>query len=172
MPQLYCYMLFILLLKAPERFAAYEAFTGCFDKKKIVLYGAGGFGQELYRVLTEKGIGEVVCWADKRYPGYKKLGLSVSAPEEIAVCAYDMVFIAVLDTQVCEKIAESLAGQGVSREKIRYIEPTGPYLEMVRLILETERADWRHWMLRDKKDERRQGKRRRRTTDQYRDACL
>lgn len=141
MPQLYRYMLFILLLKATERFAGYEAFTGCFANRKIVLYGAGGFGQEMYRVLTEKGLGEVVLWADKRYPVYRESGLPLDAPEEIAACAYDMVFIAVLDTQVCKRIAEGLAGQGVSREKISYIEPTEPYMEMARSILETGGTD-------------------------------
>lgn len=141
MPQLYRYMLFILLLKATERFAGYEAFAGRFVNRKIILYGAGGFGQEMYRMLTEKRLGEVVLWADKRYPVYKKLELPVSAPEEIAACAYDMVFIAVLDVQVCERITESLMEQGVSREKISYIEPTEPYLEMVKNILETGRTD-------------------------------
>lgn len=141
MPQLYRYMLFILLLKATERFVEYEPFKGCFEKKKIVLYGAGGFGQEMYRVLAERRLGEIVLWADKRYPVYQRLGLPVTAPEEIATCAYDMVFIAVLDMQVCERIAESLAAQGISREKISYIEPTEPYLEMVKIILETGRTD-------------------------------
>lgn len=141
MPQLYRYMLFILLLKATERFVEFEAFEKNFQHKKIVLYGAGGFGQEMYRVLTEKCLGEVVLWADKRYPVYQESGLPVAAPEEIAACAYDVVFITVLDTQVCEGIAKTLAKQGVSREKMSYIEPVEPYLEIVTSILETERTD-------------------------------
>lgn len=140
-PQLYCYMLFILLLKVTEKFAWYEAFKGCFENKKLVLYGAGGFGQEMYRVLTEKGLGEIVLWADQRYSVYREWGLPVAAPQEITACVYDMVFIAVLDTQVCERITESLTAQGVRRDKISYIEPTQPYLEIVKSILETERND-------------------------------
>lgn len=136
MPQLYSYMLFILLLKAAERFMEQEAFAGRFFRKRIVLYGAGGFGQEMYRVLTEKKPGEVVLWADQRYETYREQGLSVSAPEEIAKCAYDLVFIAVLDTQVCERIAESLTKQGVDKEKISYIEPDERYVEMLMEILE------------------------------------
>ena len=137
MPQLYRYMLFVLLLKETERFMGYEAFAGRFSNKRIVLYGAGGFGQELYRALTDGKRGEVVCWADRRYQVYRELGLPVSAPEEIAVCAYDMVFIAVLDTQVCGKIAADLIRQGVEKEKINYIEPAETDIEILLSILET-----------------------------------
>lgn len=141
MPQLYSYMLFILLLKAAERFMEQEAFAGRFFRKRIVLYGAGGFGQEMYRLLTEKKPGEVVLWADQRYETYREQGLSVSAPEEIADCAYDLVFIAVLDTQVCERIAESLTKQGVDKEKISYVRPEQSYTEILLSILETEGTD-------------------------------
>lgn len=141
MPQLYSYMLFILLLKATERFMEQEAFAGRFFHKRIVLYGAGGFGQEMYRLLTEKKPGEVVLWADQRYETYREQGLSVSAPEEIAKCAYDIVFIAVLDTQVCESIAESLTKQGVDKEKISYVRPEQSYTEILISILETGRTD-------------------------------
>ena len=141
MPQLYSYMLFILLLKAAERFMEQEAFAGRFFHKRIVLYGAGGFGQEMYRVLTEKKPGAVVLWADQRYETYREQGLPVGSPEEITECEYDLVFIAVLDTQVCEKIAESLTKQGVDKEKISYIEPDERYVEMLISILEAEGTD-------------------------------
>lgn len=136
MPQLYHYMLFVLLLKETERFMGYEAFAGRFLNKRVVLYGAGGFGQEMYRALTEGKCGEIVCWVDKRYRIYRELGLPVSAPEEITVCAYDMVFIAVLDTQVCGRIAAELVKQGVDEEKITYIEPAQSEIEILLSILE------------------------------------
>lgn len=141
MPQLYSYMLFVLLLKAAERFLEQEAFVGRFFHKRIALYGAGGFGQEMFRLLTEKKPGKVVLWADQRYETYREHGLPVSAPEEIRKCAYDIVFIAVLDTQVCERIAESLIKQGVDKEKISYVRPELSYMEMLVSILETERTD-------------------------------
>ena len=137
MTQLYRYMLFVLLLKETERFMGYGAFAGRFFNKRIVLYGAGGFGQEMYRALTDGKRGEVVCWADRRYQVYRELGLPVSAPEEIAACAYDMVFTAVLDTQVCRKIEADLIKQGVGREKIAYIEPAKTDMEILLSILET-----------------------------------
>ena len=87
--------------------------------------------------MTDGKRGEVVCWADRRYQVYRELGLPVSAPEEIAACAYDMVFTAVLDTQVCRKIEADLIKQGVGREKIAYIEPAKTDMEILLSILET-----------------------------------
>lgn len=141
MPQLYRYMLFILLLKSVERFMEFDAFVQQFLNKRIVLYGAGGFGQELYRVLTEQKRGEVVLWVDKRHQTYRDQGLPVDEPEAITGCTYDIVFIAVLDTKVCEGIAESLAEQDVCKEKISFIEPTKPYMEMLMSILGKGRTD-------------------------------
>lgn len=138
LPQLDRYMLFILLLKAAERFADCAAFRECFADKRIILYGAGGFGQALYRALTRHKICKVVLWTDKKYKVYQELGLSVSIPEKVTDCEYDSVFIAVLDTQVCERIAKSLAVQGVSAGKIHYIVPTKDLLDVVLQILETE----------------------------------
>lgn len=136
MPQLYKYMLFILLLKSADRFVDCETFQKCFENKKIVLYGAGGFGQAVYRVLTEQNMCEIVLWADQKYKLYRELDLPVSVPEKIADCGYDSIFIAVLDRQVCERIAENLVAQGVCAEKICYIAPTADLLERTRQILE------------------------------------
>lgn len=140
-PQLYRYMLFVLLLKSVERFLELDAFVQQFLNKRIVLYGAGGFGQELYRVLTEQKQGEIVLWVDKGYQTYCDQGLPVDEPEAITGCMYDMVFIAVLDTKMCEGIAEGLVEQGVCREKISFIEPTKPYMEMLMSVLETGWTD-------------------------------
>lgn len=138
MPQLYKYMLFILLLKSAERFMDCETFMKYFTNKKIVLYGAGGFGQAIYHALTEKNACEIVLWADQKYKAYQELGLSVSAVSKISDCEYDSIFIAVLDMRICEKIAENLVTQGICADRIHYIAPTADLLEKARQILETE----------------------------------
>ncbi len=141
MPQLYQYMLFILLLKSAERFIGCGAFDSHFNGKRIVLYGAGGFGQEIYRTLTQRMPGEIVLWADQRAQAYRSLGLPVSGPEKIADCKYDGIFIAVLDTQICGKIAVNLREMGVAEEKISYIDPDERYVEMLIQILEAGETD-------------------------------
>lgn len=135
-PQLHSYMLFILLLKSAEFFFRRGVFDECFGGKKIVLYGAGGFGQEIYHVLTEESVGNIVLWADLRYQQYREIGLPVSNPAEIVNCAYDCVFIAVLDTYVCARIAEELIEKGVSADVICYVKPNEKYMQALLAVLE------------------------------------
>lgn len=141
MPQLYQYFLFIVFLKSAECFAGWEAFDSYFSGKHIVLYGAGGFGQKIYHLITEIKLGEICLWADQRYSVYQELGLPVSSPEEIADCGYDSIFIAVLDTQVCKKIMENLREMGVSEEKISYIKPDERYVKMLLQILDAQETE-------------------------------
>lgn len=138
MPQLYKYMLFIMLLKSTERFINCETLAEYFTNKKIVLYGAGGFGQAMYRVLTEQNTYEIVLWADQKYKTYRDLGWPVSSPEEIADCEYDSVFIAVLDMRICEKIAADLVTRGICADRLHYITPANDLLETVVRIVEAE----------------------------------
>lgn len=138
MPQLYQYMLFIMLLKSADSFIGYEAFQAHFANKKIVLYGAGGFGQEIYRVVSQKKIGDISLWVDKRYQIYQNMGMQVHGVDSIFHSDYDVIFIAVLNTELCEKISESLIEEGISAQKISYISPTEKYINMLLEVLEKE----------------------------------
>lgn len=138
MPQLYQYMLFIMLLKSADSFIGYEAFQAHFANKKIVLYGAGGFGQEIYRVVSQNKIGDISLWVDKRYQIYQNMGMQVHGIDSIFHSDYDVIFIAVLNTELCEKISESLIEEGISAQKISYISPTEKYINMLLEVLEKE----------------------------------
>lgn len=63
---------------------------------KIVLYGAGTFGQYLHRYLYESGFCKVILWVDKRWGEYKGMGLEVSAPETIQNSVYDYIVVAIM----------------------------------------------------------------------------
>lgn len=138
MPQLYQYMLFIMLLKSADSFIGFEAFQAHFANKKIVLYGAGGFGQEIYRVVSQNKIGDISLWVDKRYQIYQNMGMQVHGIDSIFHSDYDVIFIAVLNTELCEKISESLIEEGISAQKISYISPTEKYINMLLEVLEKE----------------------------------
>lgn len=138
MPQLYSYMLFILLLKSAENFFKRGVFVEYFGGKKIVLYGAGGFGQEIYQVLEEEKLGEIVLWVDQKYQKYWETGLPVRTPDEIINCIYDSVFIAVLDTQLCAKIAVYLIEKGVKADAIGYVKPEDRYMKALLSVLEED----------------------------------
>lgn len=137
-PQLYSYMLFILLLKSAEYFLKQEVFVEFFEGKRLVLYGAGGFGQEIYHVLEMEREGKIVLWVDQKYQKYRKTGLPVSTPDEIINYVYDIVFIAVLDAQLCAEIAGGLIEKGVSADRISYVKPDARYVGLLLSILEEE----------------------------------
>lgn len=137
MSQLYQYMLFIMMLKNTDCFIGCEPFDRYFTAKRVVLYGAGGFGQAVYRVVTEKKIGKICLWLDQRYQSYQSRGLPVMGLEQLEDCDFDSIFIAILDTQMCRQIADSLVERGVREEQISYIQPGEKFQERIRLIMET-----------------------------------
>lgn len=141
LPQLYRYILFILLLKATDSFVGCESFDRYFTGERMVLYGAGGFGQAIRRMLTSWRPDQDCLWVDQKYQEYQALGLPVSPPEMMAGYGYDSVFIAVLDTGVCGEIAGHLMEWGVSAEKIGYIKPDEKYLEWLPAVLEPQGAE-------------------------------
>lgn len=141
MPQLHSYMLFIMLLKSAENFVEQGSLAEYFWGKRIVLYGAGGFGQEIYHVLEAGKKGETVLWVDQKYRKYWEMGLPVCAPEEINNCVYDSIFIAVLDTCLCAEIAGRLIEKGVAADRISYVKPDAKYVEALLSILEGEKRE-------------------------------
>lgn len=112
--QLIDYISFVTLLKCPEEIMDD---TGIF-KKKIALYGAGGFGMALYGIYKES----IICVADSNYEKYKSsTAVHVISIEQLADMQneFDIVFIAVLNTDICKKIEEQLISKGV-KKKIVY----------------------------------------------------
>lgn len=112
--QLEDYITFIFLLKMPE---AVFGKTLCEDSSRIALYGAGGFGQALYKTYGNN----IVIWVDQNTEYYKKRGFPVDSIEELIEKQqqYDVIYIAIIDTQLCEKIKEYLRTCGI-RKEIRY----------------------------------------------------
>ncbi len=122
--QLYKYMFWILLLKKCEVFFEQplkDLAFGNTENKRLVLYGAGGFGREVFRKMQEKSCGKIVLWVDKAYATYQAEGLPVSPVEELKIQECDVVWITILNTKVCEEIKQNLVELGIPQEKIRYI---------------------------------------------------
>ena len=137
--QLYKYMFFVLLLKQYEMFLQkpLEGLTfGDLKNKKIVLYGAGGFGTEVYSKIQENSSGKIVLWVDKRYESYQAENLPVESMEELKTVEYDMILITILNTKVCEIIQRDLIQAGVAPEKIRYVVYSKECEEAMKKILQ------------------------------------
>ena len=89
-------------------------------KEKIVVYGAGRFGNVLYRFLKDNGY-DVAGWIDKNGADSG----DVLSADSIGKLTYDTVLIAVLLSDVSADIYERLLALGVPGEKIRRISEQG-----------------------------------------------
>ncbi len=93
-------------------------------EEKIILYGAGKFGQDLYKRLKEDEEHEVVLWVDRKAADYQKKGLNqVHDIAEIRKTADEQIVIAVVNGEVADEIFNELEQMGVKRERMIWIEP-------------------------------------------------
>lgn len=92
-------------------------------ERKIVLYGAGKFGQDLYQRLINDENHEVVLWVDKNAAAFRERGMiNVHSVQEIEKVSYDQVVIAVMDSVTAREIQCELEELSVGREKTIWIE--------------------------------------------------
>lgn len=85
---------------------------------KIILYGAGGVGQQIYRYLYESNKVEIIGWLDKNFEEYQRQNYDVKSPKDIVEWNYDFVLIANINNKVADAIKNDLISLGVEQEKI------------------------------------------------------
>lgn len=107
--QVGAYIKFISLLKAP---ANVSEVSDIFNKSnvRIALYGAGGFGKALYSQYSDM----ITVWVDKK-TNIDPVATLVEKQNE-----YDIVFIAILNSKLCEKISLQIKEQIMV--EIKYID--------------------------------------------------
>ena len=92
-------------------------------ERKIVLYGAGKFGQDLYQRLTDDKNHEVVLWVDKNAADLRERGMTnVYSVQQIEKASYDQVVIAVMDGLTAREIQRELEELGIGKDRILWIE--------------------------------------------------
>lgn len=93
-------------------------------EERVILYGAGKFGQNLYKRLQEDSEHQVVLWVDKKAEDYRKNGLiQIQNVSEIYKTEKEQIVIAVVDQEVGEEIRSELEQMGVAGERIMWIHP-------------------------------------------------
>ena len=87
---------------------------------KIVLYGAGKYGVDLYRKIADYKYSDILLWADTNVKAATVSGkqIEVQSPIEIAKIDFEQVVIAVMQRAVMQEIKEKLVKLGVPKEKI------------------------------------------------------
>lgn len=102
---------------------------------RVALYGAGKFGQEIYRKTSEVFPDRFVVWVDQNDRECQKAGLPVKPVEALLTHEYDLIVIAVQDTAVCEEIKQDLTAMGIDSGVIRYVNVSKKLVEATKKIL-------------------------------------
>jgi glycosyltransferase involved in cell wall biosynthesis len=85
---------------------------------RIIICGAGTFGQHLFNRLSSNEFCEIVGWVDEWHEHYQKLGLSVNGYSKIGTVEFDSVVVAFIDESISEQVTEDLVVAGVPKSKI------------------------------------------------------
>lgn len=92
--------------------------------EKVVVYGAGKFGQDLYNRLRVDSEHEVVLWVDKNAESCRRNGLSeVCDISEIDIESRVQIVIAVIAEEVADGIRKELISLGIAEERLMWIQP-------------------------------------------------
>ncbi len=89
---------------------------------KILIYGVGKYGKQVYRVVENSTDYEVVGMADKNWKLYKEKGLDVIAPEDILSLNYDYIIIAIIYANIKNQVKKYLLELGIDADKIAEID--------------------------------------------------
>ena len=91
---------------------------------RVVIYGAGVLGKEIYSYINDDGRADVVAWIDRNFNEYLKQGLNVENPEHFLNSnnEYDYVLIAIITESVADNIREYLLKKGVANNKIKWFD--------------------------------------------------
>lgn len=96
----------------------YSAFDEDFSDKKVVVYSAGTFGQQLVKRFYDNEHCQVVGWIDEDYWEYRRCCMDVDSVESITTIDFDYVLIATVIPDRAEKMKKRLIDLGVSESKI------------------------------------------------------
>lgn len=89
-----------------------------FSGKKLAVYGAGTFGQQLVRRLKNENQCTITTWVDDDYWEYRRCCMDVDPIEQICKVEYDAIVIALIDPVQIEKIKHLLYDYGVEEKMI------------------------------------------------------
>lgn len=84
--------------------------------KKIVLYGAGYVGKNVYHVMKERGVHTIALWCDGNA---ESMGNPlIHRPEEILEHDFDALLIAISKLEIVQEVRKYLLELGIEKEKI------------------------------------------------------
>ena len=89
---------------------------------KIVIYGAGNVGSELYSYCKFSSNYEIVGWVDKKAESYRKKQRNVNDLDDLQYMKFDYIIVGVFSEEMFLNIKQELIFRGIDIEKIRWID--------------------------------------------------
>lgn len=118
------YVTFLMIPRSDGLYRGFERldflfpFSLAVKGARIILYGAGTYGQRLYHYLIKTEFCHVSAWVDRNYKELSKEGLPVQNPDRLEEAQYDVIVIANTYWKSRMGIYESLLERGIDRSKI------------------------------------------------------
>ena len=106
-----------------------------FKSKRVAVYSAGTFGQQLVNRIKEHNYAEIVSWVDADYWEYRRCCLNVDPIESLASQSFDCLLIASVDRKASKAIANELITLGVKQDAILIIESPSNSGDLVKRFL-------------------------------------
>lgn len=89
---------------------------------KVLIYGAGQLGKQIYSVIKDSTDYKISGIADKNWKLYKEQGIDVISPEKIFEREFDYVIIAITYVNVKEQVKKSLIEWGIPADKFAEVD--------------------------------------------------
>lgn len=96
----------------------YSAFGKDFFEKKVVVFSAGTFGQQLMIRLNSTDCCNVELWVDDDYWEYRRCALDVDPVDSVVNADFDYVLIATAEKMALEKSFNRLIELGIEKQKL------------------------------------------------------
>ena len=97
------------------------------SSRKVVLYGAGVVGRDVYKQLLKSDKIDISLWVDQNYGKCVQDGLPVKAVDCLQEESYDYILIAALRENMVANIKETLKKYSIPEEKIIWQKPMTIY---------------------------------------------
>ncbi|MCC8089530.1 MAG: glycosyltransferase [Rikenellaceae bacterium] len=124
----------------------YSTFDRDYNGKRVILYNAGTFGQQLKNRIEESGYCTVVGWVDDDYWEYRRCCINVDSVESLASIDFDYVLIATVDNEIAERETERLLDCGIPAQKILTVKcPEGIRGQLLLRYLYKKQKKGRKW---------------------------
>ena len=109
--------------------SVYLPFSKNINKKNIVVCGAGTFGQQLVKRISESNFCNIVSWVDDDFWEYRRCCLDVNPINTLSDLNYDYIVIAMVDSFASSKMKNVLIDYGVSLSTILTLNVSGKDVE-------------------------------------------